>query len=570
MRRRKHSLQVSLFPFLAVLLCTLGALILLLLVLDNRARQQVEAEAAQAAEESARQAAEIRQHLQDLEEQEKEAQAQKQREKQEQVRSLEHQLENTAVEEERQQAQLAGLHALVQAEQGRIQQVEQQIQERQHQAAQVEAEKKRSVSRLGALHEQIRLLERTVERLRAAAAERQQRQPLYSLVPYQGRQGTRRQPIYLECVSEQVKLHPEGTLFPVKQVEAKQAFRTALERQIEAVQQRSNERPYLLLLVRPSGIMTYYEVVGSLQGLALDVGYEFLQEDWVLDLTDSGTDPPAQPRTAPLEEGTNLFRNAVTGTGRGPVPAAPAGAAPKAVSLGGGSLLDGKGSMTGQGGEAPRPGPVAAESPSSPRTSPSTDPLTLPSIRKPPNALALNEQPPGEKPGSAQPVIPDVPHLRGEGNRPEGQAAPAGFPASSTSSPGQGRRGSGDGKGLRPAAGGTRALHREENRDWVLLIECRAEGIVVHPHKTRIGPEHLTGANLDNNLLLQTVRQVLEAQLKHHPNLRPRLKYAIRPDGLRNYYLASAFLESLKLPFDTEIVDDAANLETLESPGGLP
>ena len=38
MRRRRRHLEVSTFPFLAVLLCTMGALILLLLVLDRRAK----------------------------------------------------------------------------------------------------------------------------------------------------------------------------------------------------------------------------------------------------------------------------------------------------------------------------------------------------------------------------------------------------------------------------------------------------------------------------------------------------------------------------------------------------
>ena len=37
MRRRRQTLQVSTFPFLAVLLCAMGSLILLLLVIDRRA-----------------------------------------------------------------------------------------------------------------------------------------------------------------------------------------------------------------------------------------------------------------------------------------------------------------------------------------------------------------------------------------------------------------------------------------------------------------------------------------------------------------------------------------------------
>src|SRR5207253_309845 len=38
MRRPRHKLQVSTFPFLAVLLCAMGALILFLLVMDRRGK----------------------------------------------------------------------------------------------------------------------------------------------------------------------------------------------------------------------------------------------------------------------------------------------------------------------------------------------------------------------------------------------------------------------------------------------------------------------------------------------------------------------------------------------------
>lgn len=40
MRKRKK-LEVSTFPFLAVLLCTMGSLILLLLVMDKKAKKQL-------------------------------------------------------------------------------------------------------------------------------------------------------------------------------------------------------------------------------------------------------------------------------------------------------------------------------------------------------------------------------------------------------------------------------------------------------------------------------------------------------------------------------------------------
>src|ERR1700730_6300150 len=45
MRQRRHLLQVSTFPFLAVLLCAMGSLILLLLVIDRRAKVVMRAKA---------------------------------------------------------------------------------------------------------------------------------------------------------------------------------------------------------------------------------------------------------------------------------------------------------------------------------------------------------------------------------------------------------------------------------------------------------------------------------------------------------------------------------------------
>src|SRR5262249_50794262 len=50
MRRRRQQLQVSTFPFLAVLLCAMGSLMLLLLVIDRRAKVVARNKAAQAVE----------------------------------------------------------------------------------------------------------------------------------------------------------------------------------------------------------------------------------------------------------------------------------------------------------------------------------------------------------------------------------------------------------------------------------------------------------------------------------------------------------------------------------------
>ena len=53
MKRSRHGLQVSTFPFLAVLLCTMGSLILLLLVMDRRGKAVARAKALLALDEQA-------------------------------------------------------------------------------------------------------------------------------------------------------------------------------------------------------------------------------------------------------------------------------------------------------------------------------------------------------------------------------------------------------------------------------------------------------------------------------------------------------------------------------------
>src|SRR5207248_1453460 len=54
MRRQRQHLQVSTFPFLAVLLCAMGALILVLLCMDRKARRAAEARAQEQANDTVR------------------------------------------------------------------------------------------------------------------------------------------------------------------------------------------------------------------------------------------------------------------------------------------------------------------------------------------------------------------------------------------------------------------------------------------------------------------------------------------------------------------------------------
>src|SRR6185295_12809990 len=77
--RRRHQMRPDTFPFLAVLLCAMGSLLLLLVVMDRRAKavaraRALQAAAARSAEEAERDAAALR------EREEREAEWQRRRE----------------------------------------------------------------------------------------------------------------------------------------------------------------------------------------------------------------------------------------------------------------------------------------------------------------------------------------------------------------------------------------------------------------------------------------------------------------------------------------------------------
>src|SRR5262249_39328734 len=55
------------------------------------------------------------------------------------------------------------------------------------------------------------------------------------------------------------------------------------------------EVPYLLMLVRPDGINSYYRTLTALEGLEIDFGYEFIDADWILDFPDDDHTPATQP-----------------------------------------------------------------------------------------------------------------------------------------------------------------------------------------------------------------------------------------------------------------------------------
>ena len=96
------------------------------------------------------------------------------------------------------------------------------------------------------------------------------------------------------------------------------------------------------------------------------------------------------------------------------------------------------------------------------------------------------------------------------------------------------------------------------NRDWIVRVECTAEGVVVYPGNKRF-PFAQLGKPLDaQHPLFIEVKQLID---RRQSNVRPgetpyrlKIRFLVPPEGLRAYYLAYPPLEKLNVPMARENV----------------
>jgi hypothetical protein len=293
MKRRRHKLEVSTFPFLAVLLCAMGSLILLLLVIDRRAKAVARAKALQAAAKAeaedvqlaAARAAELEQRRKALHA----LLAQQDQELLGQIKSLYGQSSEAAQKVQKERQRFQELRGRLSAASAKLTDRQKALVGRRAEVAKESDLSQAKRTELAALTAELEQLEQT---LAAMKLLRQRDQQTYSIVPYRGKRGDNRKPIYVECTAGGLILHPEHTT-----VDRPEAIRAEIERRIGKQQagDKKDANAYLLMLVRPDGIGAYYEAVSALHRLNVDFGYEFIENDWVLDFPSGDGTPAAQP-----------------------------------------------------------------------------------------------------------------------------------------------------------------------------------------------------------------------------------------------------------------------------------
>ena len=255
---------VSLFPFLAVLLCTMGVLIVVLVVLVEHGRRQGE-EARNTA------SAAVQDDLQFAEW------------KKETLRNA---LSAAQKDLEEANQQLAVIDSAVIAAEKEFASLE----ERAKNISELEQSPNSDVE---ALKREVAALSEQVETATGEAAKpTAEKKRRYAVVPYLGRHSTFRPPVYIECRADRIIIQPEnivldetdflGSLGPTNPLAT--VLRATREYLRTSSAPGSTEsqltEPYPLLLVRPDGIGAFYVAREALKSFGGQFGYELVEADW--------------------------------------------------------------------------------------------------------------------------------------------------------------------------------------------------------------------------------------------------------------------------------------------------
>jgi len=286
---------------LAVLLCAMGALILLLLVFDRRAK-----EAAKARAESKAQAAHDAERLEHQRRLEKilahyaAARQEDGKQSAERKSALEKEITANKTREAslRDAARnasmiLAEAAAATAKDLGAVEMARDAIGRLEARRNEVHQLRRKAGEQKTRLDEERSRQERDLARLEAVLArvraERERDRQTYSIVPYRGKQGENRKPLYIECSASGLvflpdRLEIDPVAHPRRALDEIDRRADEQNKRLKAMALQATQRPYLMLLVRPDGIGAYYRFQVLTKPYDIDFGYELVDADWVLDI----------------------------------------------------------------------------------------------------------------------------------------------------------------------------------------------------------------------------------------------------------------------------------------------
>lgn len=304
MRKRKK-LEVSTFPFLAVLLCTMGSLILLLLVMDKKAKKA----ALEKAYENAWNQSKVLQAKADADEKnteaDKKAWIKLKSEQHNDLLKKESALEQeiTLLKNELALIEKGNQKSNINISSGDLTKKELALSSEKSKlyslVKKLEIEKTtadKNLKETKDLTEKIVSMELILKELKASIYKSKF---AYSIVPYFGKNGLNRKPLYIECNENGILLFPDKTLIPSNDesdnLKIELLNRTSQLREfLLQTLGPKDSTPYLMILVRPGGITNYWKLQSVIKPMDIDFGYELVDKIWVLDIpADQSAPSPA-------------------------------------------------------------------------------------------------------------------------------------------------------------------------------------------------------------------------------------------------------------------------------------
>ena len=273
-RYRKQAISVSLFPFLAVLVCTMGSLIVLLVLVVQQARVN--------ATEQSITDSQPKPSPEELEE------LQIAREDIDWRREiLEEQRAKLTARLANRRMQLGHLEEHIRQLKRTWEQLQQQHAQLQQLGAASRHDSAESDTKLQELQRAIQAAENELARLQQQASETSRS---FAIIPYDGPHGTRRRPIYVECTETGIVLQPEGIRLtsgdfegptgPGNPLDA--ALRTVREHLARTGRIQQEGEPYPLLIVRPRGTLAYLVARDAMKSWDDEFGYELVDAEMKL------------------------------------------------------------------------------------------------------------------------------------------------------------------------------------------------------------------------------------------------------------------------------------------------
>ena len=265
-KRRGDNTAPALFPFLAVLLCTIGALVLILVitVANSHASARREAEESIADIEDTTEMMEVV----SLE--------------------LEAQREDLKARVERRRRELADIEDHISRLTKSLDQLTSKIQRIHADSSQTEADHSQKEIEVAALQKEI---DKKKRELMDEIEKQKKRKPAFAVIPYGGSNGTTRRPVYLECTKEGVVVQPEGLLISLNDLRPPFGPGNPLDAALRVLRQTYQQKdatfgitqpPYPLLIVRPDGIQTYALAREAMSGWDDQFGYELVDQEMEL------------------------------------------------------------------------------------------------------------------------------------------------------------------------------------------------------------------------------------------------------------------------------------------------